>query len=116
MTQGSNKTPIVRDPTDLRAAAALFAMEEVDSLLNKLNEAQGSLQDEIKTQTEAAVALGFANLSETQERIIYQALVRLKIKTNQPPPNRYSDPWVIMVGLAGVFAGCAIGVVIGRLI
>ena len=116
MTMGAENKPIIRNPTDLRAAAALYAMEEVDSLLDKLKEAQGGLKDEIKQQTQAAVASGFAELTQVQERTIYQALVRLKIRSNKPEPNQYSQSWLIMVGLVALFAGCTIGIVIGRLI
>lgn len=116
MKEGSSNKPVVRDPTDLRAAAALFAMEEVDSLLDKLTKAQAGLQDEIRAHTASAVALGFATLSQKQEKSIQMALARLKIRASQLEPNQYSETWLILVGLLGLFAGGAIGIVIGRLI
>ena len=116
MTQSTKSKPIIRDPTDLRAAAALFAIEEVDSLLDKLNAAQKGLKHEIRANTKEAVALGFASLSQQQEKTIHVALARLKIRTSQLEPNQYSEAWLVMIGLLGLFAGCAIGIGVGVLI
>ena len=116
MTQGAKSKPVIRDPTDLRAAAALFAIEEVDSLLDKLNDAQAGLKDEIRAHTHAAVASGFATLSQQQEKTILKAMVRLKIRASGLEPNQYSEAWLVLVGLLGLFAGCAIGIGVGVLI
>ena len=43
-------------------------------------------------------------------------MVRLKIRASGLEPNQYSEAWLVMVGMLGLFAGGAIGIGVGVLI
>ena len=103
-------------PTDLRAAAALFAIEEVGHVLERLEALKIDLRAEIRSETQSAVQQGMEGIGNQQELIIRQTLERLKIRASFLEPTQYSKQWLVIVAVAAGLAGTLIGVFLGKMI
>lgn len=94
----------IYDASDLKAAAALFAIEEVGFLLDRLIKAC------IRSETQSAVLSGLEELSQQQEQSINRALNRLKIRTSLVEPKHYSLQWLLATALIALLSGVLIGI------
>lgn len=108
----SNTKP-PKDASDIRAAAALFAIEEVGDLLNRLDKANIDLRAQIRSETRSAVLDGMKDLSQQQDQSINNALARLKIRTSLLEPKQYSRQWLASTTMIGLLTGMLIGLAIG---
>lgn len=111
-----SSTNPLRNPTDLRAAAALFAIEEVGDVLDRLEALKIDLRTEIRSETLSAVQQGMEGIGNQQELVVQQTLERLKIRASFLEPTQYSKQWLVVVAIAAGLAGTLIGVFLGRMI
>jgi hypothetical protein len=111
----TDKIPM-KDTSDLRAAAALFAIEEVGDLLDKLDAVRGELKAEVRAETRSAVLHGMKGLSKKQELIINDALDRLKIRASLVEPTQFTLGWLLISAMTALLAGVLIGLFIGKII
>ena len=107
-------SPPPKDAADIRAAAALFAIEEVGDLLERLDKAKVDLTSHIRSETRSAVLEGMRNLEQQQDQSIHNALGRLKIRTRLLEPRHYSLQWLASTATIGLLIGILIGLVIGE--
>lgn len=100
----------IYDASDLKAAAALFAIEEVGFLLDRLSSTEVNLKACIRSETQSAVLSGLEELSQQQEQLINRALNRLKIRTSLVEPKHYSLQWLLATALIALLSGVLIGI------
>ena len=104
----------MKDVSDIRAAAALFAIEEVGYLLDRLASARVDIKTYIRDETQSAVLNGMESLSQQHDQSINHALNRLKIRASLLEPKQYSRSWLIAITSIGLLVGVLLGFILAN--